>query len=44
MNELYIDAQGKDKEKWSILSIVRARILSGIVETSTMSALTNATV
>ena len=44
MNELDIDWYGEDKKKWGALSTVRASVLSGMIETSTMSALTNAPV
>jgi hypothetical protein len=43
MNWIYT-GKARTKKKWRILSIARARVLSGIVETSTMSALTNAPV
>jgi hypothetical protein len=43
MNWIYT-GKARTNKKWGVLSIVRARVLSEIVETSTMSALTNAPV
>jgi hypothetical protein len=43
MNWIYT-GRARTKKKWSVLSIVRAKVLSGMAETSTMSALTNAPV